>query len=87
MLPYGDMWRASRRMFTKHFNPSNRSINQPREIIYVRRFLSQLLQKPNDFLQHTRTYVPFYYISYQSLVNALFLFFFVLVLSVLPHYR
>ena len=46
-------------MFTKHFNPSNRSINQPREIIYVRRFLGQLIQKPSDFLQHARTYVPF----------------------------
>ena len=60
LLPYGDAWRA---MFTKHFNPSNRSINQPREIIYVRRFLGQLLQNPNDFLQHVRTYVSIYYIS------------------------
>ena len=58
MLPYGDVWRASRRMFTKHFNPSNPSINQPRQIIYVRRFLGQLLQKPSYFLQHARTYVP-----------------------------
>ena len=46
-------------MFTKHFNPSNRSINQPREITYIRRFLGQLLQEPTDFLQHVRTYVPF----------------------------
>ena len=58
MLPYGGVWRASRRMFTKHLNPSNRSINQPREIIYVRRFLGQLLQNPGDFLQHIRKYVP-----------------------------
>ena len=65
MLPYGDAWRESRRMFTKHFNPSNTSINQPREIIYVRRFLGQLLQKPSDFLQHVRTYVPIYHISSQ----------------------
>ena len=63
MLPYGDVWRAGRRMFTKHFNPSNRSINQPREMIYVRRFLGQLLQEPSDFLQHVRTYVLIYYIS------------------------
>ena len=62
-LPYGDVWRASRRMFTKHFNPSDPSINQPQEIRYVRRFLGQLLQKPSDFLQHVRTYVPIYYIS------------------------
>ena len=47
-------------MFTKHFNPSNRNINQPNEIIYVRRFLGQLLQKPSDFLQHIRTYVYIY---------------------------
>ena len=57
MFPYGDAWRESRRIFTKHFSDS--SINQPRDILYVRRFLGQLLQKPNDFLQHTRTYVPF----------------------------
>ena len=63
MLPYGDLWRASRRMFTKHFNSSNRSINQPREIKYVRRFLGELLEEPTDFLQHVRTYVPNYYIS------------------------
>jgi hypothetical protein len=61
-LPYGDVWRASRRMFTKYFNPSNPSINEPRDIIYVKRFLGQLLQKPDDFLQHVRTYVPIYHI-------------------------
>jgi hypothetical protein len=50
-------------MFTKYFNPSNPSINHLRETVYVRRFLGQLLQKPSDFLQHVRTYVPVYYIS------------------------
>jgi len=69
MLPYGDVWRESRRIFTKYFSNSN--INQPRDILYVRRFLGQLLQKPNDFLQHVRTYVPF--IVY--LVNRPFIFF------------
>ena len=67
VLPYCDVWRASRRMFTKYFNPSNPIINQPREMIHVRRFLGhwQLLLKPNDVLQHAsvRTYVPIYYIS------------------------
>ena len=48
-------------MFTKYLNHSNPSINQPRDIIYVRRFLGQLLQKPDDFLQHVRTYVSIYY--------------------------
>jgi len=57
MLPYGDAWRESRRIFTKYFSDS--SINEPRDILYVRRFLGQLLQEPNDFLQHARTYVPF----------------------------
>ena len=69
MLPYGDVWRESRRIFTKHF--SNSRINQPRDILYVRRFLGQLLQKPDDFLQHARTYVPFAV----SLVNKSFIFF------------
>ena len=69
MLPYGNLWRESRRIFTKHFSDSR--INQTREIVYVRRFLGQLLQKPNDFLQHVRTYVPFTV----SLVNRPFIFF------------
>jgi hypothetical protein len=63
-LPYGDAWRASRRMFSKYFNPSNPINSQPREIIYVRRLLGQLLQKPSDFLHHIRTYVPVYYMIY-----------------------
>ena len=50
-------------MFTKYFHPSNTSINQPREKLYVRRFLGQLLQKPSDFLQHVRTYVLIHHIS------------------------
>ena len=64
MLPYGDVWRASRRIFTKYFNPSNPTINQPRDIIYVRRFLGQLLQTPDDFLQHARTYVSIFSSKY-----------------------
>jgi hypothetical protein len=72
MLPYGDVWRESRRMFTKHFNSSNHnSINQSRNILYVRRFLGQLLQRPDDFLKHIRTYVLFT----KFLVNRDFIFF------------
>jgi hypothetical protein len=72
MLPYGDAWRESRRIFKKHFNSSNHdSVNQPRNILYVRRFLGQLLQRPDDFLQHIRTYVPFT----ESLVNRTFILF------------
>ena len=77
MLPYGDVWRESRRIFTKHFSDSR--INQPRDILYVRRFLGQLLQKPNGFLQHIRTYVlftvshvnrPFIFLAFLSLVGS-----------------
>ncbi|KIM35566.1 hypothetical protein M413DRAFT_79273 [Hebeloma cylindrosporum] len=58
LLPYGDAWRESRRIFTKHFNSSTHNvINQQRNILYVRRFLGQLLQRPDDFLQHVRTLV------------------------------
>ena len=63
MLPYGDAWRASRRIFTKYFNSSDPSTNQSRDIKYVRRFLGLLLEKPNDFLHHVRTYVPIYHMS------------------------
>ena len=49
----------------------NPSINQLREIIYVRRFLGQLLQKPSDFLQHVRTYVLIYHISSKHAIHFL----------------
>ena len=77
MLPYGDVWRESRRIFTKHF--SNSSVNQPRDILYVRRFLGQLLQRPKGFLRHVRTYVafticfvnrPFIFFAFLSLVGS-----------------
>ena len=61
-------------MFTKHYNPSNLSINQPREIIYVKRFLGQLLQNPSDFLQHVRTYVPINHIFLVTSKHALYFF-------------
>ena len=58
-------------MFTKHFNSSHQeSINQQRDVLYVSRFLGQLLQRLNDFLQHIRTYVLFQVIAY--LVNVPF---------------
>ncbi|KIM35565.1 hypothetical protein M413DRAFT_32422 [Hebeloma cylindrosporum] len=58
MLPYGDVWRESRRIFTKHFNSSHHdAINQQRDILYVRRFIWQLLEKPHGFLRHARTLV------------------------------
>ena len=62
-------------MFTKYFNhPSNIRVNQPRDIIYVRRFLGQLLQKPDDFLQHVRTYVPIYRIFCKHAIHFFFSF-------------
>ena len=66
--PYGDVrvWRASCRMFTKYFNPSNSSIDQPSEVKYVRRFFGcprSTFRETRRFLfQHVRTYVPVYYI-------------------------
>ena len=39
--------------------------------MYVRRFLGQLLQKPTDFLQHVRTYVPIYQISNEHAIHFL----------------
>nr|A0A6S6QI82.1 RecName: Full=Cytochrome P450 monooxygenase ple1; AltName: Full=Pleuromutilin biosynthesis cluster protein 1 [Rhodocybe pseudopiperita]BCI98769.1 putative cytochrome P450 [Rhodocybe pseudopiperita] len=57
LMPYGESWRAGRRSFTKHFNSSNPGINQPRELRYVKRFLKQLYEKPNDVLDHVRNLV------------------------------
>ena len=57
MLPYRGVWQESHWIFTKHFSSS--SINQVCDILYISRFLGQLLQKPNSFLQHERMYIPF----------------------------
>jgi hypothetical protein len=68
VFPYGDRWRSMRRTFTKHFQPSNTDLNQPKEIKYVRRMLGELVKKPEDFLPHIRTSV-FYGIILPNISN------------------
>ncbi|KAF5363832.1 hypothetical protein D9756_001140 [Leucocoprinus leucothites] len=51
LMPYGELWRARRRLFKKHFNLSNSSVlHQPQEAKYLHRLLHQLLERPNELI-------------------------------------
>ncbi|KAF5344515.1 hypothetical protein D9756_011369 [Leucocoprinus leucothites] len=51
LMPYGELWRARRRLFKKHFNLSNSSVlHQPQEAKYLHRLLHQLLERQNELI-------------------------------------
>ncbi|TFK33693.1 cytochrome P450, partial [Crucibulum laeve] len=54
LMPYNEEWKARRRIFQKHFYPSNSAIHQPRETEYVHQLLFKLLEDPDHFLEHIR---------------------------------
>ncbi|TFK33689.1 cytochrome P450 [Crucibulum laeve] len=54
LMPYNDAWKARRRIFQKHFYPSNTDIYQPLETEYVHQLLFKLLEDPKPFLEHIR---------------------------------
>ncbi|KAF9449657.1 cytochrome P450 [Macrolepiota fuliginosa MF-IS2] len=59
VMPYGDAWRARRRMFQRHFPPSDPSrITISRSEEFVRKYLlPNILNSPKDFHQHIRNAV------------------------------
>ncbi len=57
VMPYGDAWRARRRMFQHHFPPSDPSgigISRSEEFVY-KYLLPNLLTSPGDFRKHLRS--------------------------------
>ncbi|KAJ8503084.1 hypothetical protein ONZ45_g11177 [Pleurotus djamor] len=54
--PYGDAWRARRKLFWQNFkeHPSNLSLFRPIQTKHARRFVRRLLDSPKDFIEHTR---------------------------------
>ncbi|KAF8799116.1 cytochrome P450 [Phlegmacium glaucopus] len=53
-MVYGDHWRERRRMFQKHFHPSNTQFYQPIQREFIRKMLPRLLDAPAEFLGISR---------------------------------
>jgi hypothetical protein len=69
-MPYGDEWRAHRRMFQQYFGPkhiSRQLERNERMLRFVRRgLLPNLLASPEDFREHIKkpvAYIIDYYVS------------------------
>jgi len=57
-LPYGDIWRRSRRLLTQYFSPKTLDRDKDRITDFVRGVLiAGLYQAPQDFRSHIRRYV------------------------------
>ncbi|KAJ8454690.1 hypothetical protein ONZ45_g19202 [Pleurotus djamor] len=54
--PYGDAWRARRKIFWQNFkeHPTNLALFRPIQTKHARRFLRRLLDAPKDFAENTR---------------------------------
>ena len=60
LLPYGEAWRESRRMFTQYFHPGNIEvyIDKATQVEFLYKMLPRLLKDPENFLSITQQYVP-----------------------------
>lgn len=56
LVNYGELWREHRRTFTKYFQSRDQSVYQLNHIKFVRGMLSELLDRPHDFMEITRRY-------------------------------
>ncbi|KAH9477593.1 Cytochrome P450 monooxygenase 98 [Psilocybe cubensis] len=53
-MPYGPAWKERRRLFLRHFHPSNDYLHKDHELKYSRRLLENLLAHPEGFMDHIR---------------------------------
>ncbi|KAF4616302.1 hypothetical protein D9613_008357 [Agrocybe pediades] len=53
-MPYGLEWKERRRLFTRHFHPTNNELHKGKVLQCGRRLLVQLLSSPQDYMQHVR---------------------------------
>lgn len=52
LVPYGNTWRAMRRLLHQQFHPQASLQYRPAEIEGTHDFLRRLLDSPNDFFEH-----------------------------------
>jgi len=53
-MPYGTPWRERRRLFQRHFHPSQAKAYQPTQIESIHKMLVRLFEEPEDFMGITR---------------------------------
>jgi len=59
-MPYGDLWRQHRRVFTENFRGAMISQYHPLHYKKVQRLTSQFFTNPEDFFKHAKLYGPAY---------------------------
>lgn len=55
-LPYGKAWRERRKLFQKHFNPTNPSLYQNWQVRHTRKMLENVLESPDKIWEHMDRY-------------------------------
>ncbi|KAF5348581.1 hypothetical protein D9756_009675 [Leucocoprinus leucothites] len=57
-MPYGNEWRAHRRLFTQHFSEKNLPRIEQKSLEFVRKgLLANFLEYPEDFYHHIRNWI------------------------------
>jgi hypothetical protein len=56
-MPYGEVWRESRRMFTQYFHPGNTEVYKATHVEFLYKMLPRLLKDPENFSSIIRQYV------------------------------
>jgi cytochrome P450 len=54
VMVYGGPWRERRRMFQKHFHPSNAQVFEPIQIEFIRKMLARILEAPDELWNISR---------------------------------
>ncbi|KAF8998871.1 cytochrome P450 [Cyathus striatus] len=54
IIPYNNIWRTKRRLFSKYFHPTKTEIYEPRAVEHTHILLGKLLERPDAFLSHIR---------------------------------
>ena len=61
-MQYGIKWRAHRRLFHRHFNPTASANYRPLQVKETGSLLKSLLTNPQDYVQHVRRYAVFLFL-------------------------
>ena len=57
LLPYGEVWRSHKRIYQDHLRPSILSTYYPLHNRSVGKLLRDIVQSPDNLLDHLRLYV------------------------------
>lgn len=71
---YSDRWRRNRRLFQQNFRRSASSRFYPAQYMKIHQFLRRMTTVPEDFMQHTMSYVSLAYLVAAGLAQYILLF-------------